>query len=267
MNYRVREIYLYDDPDSAGLDVDYLARWLAAYLPRTRVLPRTDFVTHHLARFSEEQREKIVSTLAQQLARIQINNLVKPSERKYLPPLSPAEKGYDIIYDAYAWQSLWRALLPAAEARLSQIHIIFTAHYFGVWPANAAYLQLRGAIFGIPTIISTSGLIELRVLSKRYHFLRQQLAMFGLGEEAEEEQLLGIMSFGFGDRRINEIGKSYLLQALFYHWTGEIGCEEPYCVLSEEQSMEEKLRQMQRQHLTFCERHQKIFIQHEGRIA
>ncbi len=268
MKSSLQAIYLYDDPDSAGLDIDYLAHWLGACLPATQILPRSDFFTHHLARFSEKQRDKLVSTLAQQLARIQIDNLVKPSERKYLPPLAPAEKGYEIIYDAYALQSLLRLLLPAAETRLSHIHIIFTAHYFGVWQESATYLQLRKAILGLPTIISTSGLIELRVLPKRYHFIRQQMAIFGLEEEEEEEQLLGTTPFGFGDRCVNEISKSYLLQALFYHWTGEIGCEEPSCLLAlGHTTIEELMRRMRRQRLALCEQHQKILTQYGGRTA
>ena len=47
----LQAVYLYDDPDTAGLDIDYLAGYLATEAPGLQVGVRTDFLPHHFGRF------------------------------------------------------------------------------------------------------------------------------------------------------------------------------------------------------------------------
>ncbi len=222
-------VYLYDDPDSAGLDVDELAHWLAARLPHAHVVVRTDYLTHQLARFSSAQQEALVAELAEHLRRAEVDNLVRPQDRHRLPAVAPEDRGLDVVYEALALQSVLGLLIDAAEAKLFDLHVVFTANYLGVWRENEGYLRLRAAVLGVPNIISTSGLVEALELPRQYHFMRQQLAL--LGVEDDVDKTFADQTLGYGDPRVNEVCKGYLMQAVFYRLSGETGCEDPECRL------------------------------------
>ena len=225
----LESVYLYDDPDSAALDVDALAHWLAARLPRAHVVVRSDYLTHQLGRFTDEQRATLVAELEEQLARAEVDNLVRPEERQMLPPLAPQERGLDVVYEAVPLQTLLGLLLDPAEAKLSHLHIMFTAHYVGAWRENEPHLRLRAAVLGAPNIISTSGLVEALELPRQYHFMRQQLAVMGIEETVDDA--FADQTLGYGDPRLNEVCKGYLMQAIFYRLTGETDCVDPSCRL------------------------------------
>jgi hypothetical protein len=226
---RLAAVTLYDDPDSAGLDVDALAGWLAARLPHAHVHVAADYFTHQLARFSDGQREALVAELGEQLAHAEVHDLVRPEDRGKLPPLPPEERGLDVVYEATALQSLLGLLLDPAVAKLSHLHVMFTSHYLGAWRENEGYLRLRATALGALNIISTSGLVEALELPRQYHFMRQQMAVLGL--ESDLEDAFADQTLGYGDPRVNEVCKGYLMQALFYRLRGEVGCEDPECRL------------------------------------
>ena len=250
-------VYLYDDPDSAGLDVDALAHWLAARLPQTHVAVRTDYLTHQLARFNAAQQEALVAELGEQLQRAEVDNLVRPQDRERLPAVAPDERGLDVVYEALALQAVLGLLLDAAEAKLSHLHVMFTSNYLGVWRENEGYLRLRAAVLGVPNIISTSGLVEALELPRQYHFMRQQLAASGLEEDVDK--VFADQTLGYGDPRVNEVCKGYLMQALFYRLSGETGCEDPACRLHLHTTHQAALRTQVLGRPGFCPRHKHQF--------
>ncbi len=209
--------------------MDALAHWLAARLPHAHVVVRSDYLTHQLGRFTDAQRDTLVAELSEQLQGAEVDNLVRPEERQMLPALPPQERGLDVVYEAIALQTLLGLLLDPAEAKLSQLHIMFTANYLGGWRENESHLLLRAAVLGTPNIISTSGLVESLELPRQYHFMRQQLAVMGIEESVDDA--FADQTLGYGDPRLNEVVKGYLMQAVYYRLTGETGCMDPACRL------------------------------------
>jgi hypothetical protein len=250
-------LYLYDDPDSEGLDTDYLAHWVAGLLPDTRVAVRADFLTLHLSRFSEQQRDEITPVLSARLEQAEVGDLVHPRDRGKLPELPPSERGLDVVYEAEALQAVLRLLIPEDESPRGRLHIAFTANYLGVWRDDEAYLCLRPTALGLPNLISTSGLVEALELPKKYHFMRQQLAILGIEEDLDG--LFAEETLAYGDPRLNEICKGYILEAIFFHLAGEIGCADPDCRLHITGSHVETLRTQVQGSGTLCERHRELW--------
>lgn len=255
-------LYLYDDPDAAGLDVDYLAHWVAALFPEAQVAVRTDFLTFHLARFSEAERDQLVTALCEQLERVEVDNLVRPQDRDRLPALPPAERGLDVVYEDVGLQAVLRLLIPEEETRLSHLHLVFTANFLGDWREDESYLRVRAAVLGLPNIISASGLVEALRLPKQYHFLRQQLAVLGIEEDVEET--FADQTIGYGDPRLNEICKGYVMQAIMYRLSGETGCDDPACRLHLHGTHAGALRAQAVEKAGLCERHQEVVAEHGG---
>jgi hypothetical protein len=229
MNPTLHHLYLYDDPDSQALNVDYLAQWVAAQFPQTQVEVRSDYLTHQLARFPDDQREALVGELCAQLAGAEVHDLVRPEDRGKLPPLPPEERGLDVVYEAVALQTVLRLLLDPAESKLSHLHVMFTSNYLGTWRESEPHLRLQAAVLGVLNILSTSGLVEALALPRQYHFMRQQLAVLGIEEDVD--QVFADRTLGYGDPRLNEVCKGYLMQAVYYRLTGDTGCDDPACRL------------------------------------
>jgi hypothetical protein len=255
-------VYLYDDPDSAGLDVDALAGWLAARLPHAQVAVRTDYLTHQLARFTADQQEALAAELAEQLQRAEVDNLVRPQDRQRLPAVPPAERGLDVVYEATALQAVLALLVAPAEAKLSHLHVMFTANYLGVWRENEAQLRLRAAVLGSLNIISTSGLVEALDLPRQYHFMRQQMAL--LGVEDDVDKTFADRTLGYGDPRLNEVCKGYLMHAVFYRLSGELDCPDPACRLHLGHSHQAAMRTQVLGRPGLCARHSHEFAQRGG---
>lgn len=260
---RLREIFLYDDPDTAALDVDYLVGWLGAQLPQTRVSSRTDYLTHQLARFRDAERDVLVEQLCEQLQHAEVDNLVRPQDRERLPEMPPGERGLDVVYEAEALQLLLGLLIDPAEAGLSHLHVMFTSNFIGDWREGEAYLHLRTAVLGNLNIISTSGLVEALELPKQYHFMRQQVAVLGL-EEEDVDSTFASQTLGYGDPRLNEVCKGYLMQAVFYRLQGETGCDEPRCRLYLNPTHTATLKTQVMGRGRLCERHLHDFRTHGG---
>ncbi len=262
---RLSAIYLYDEPDAAGLDVDYLGRYLAAVLPTCEVNPRSDFLTHHLARFSQEQRATLGEQLLGQLRRARVDNLVPPANQERLPAEAPDEVGWEEVYHAPSLQAVLHLLLPPEESHLSRLHLALTNLRLGHWPAVDQPFRLTPALFGEPNLISLTSLREGPTPAREYEFLRVQMAMFGLEEglEAVEDRFAARMLVE-GDPRLNEVLKGLLLQAVFYRLFGEAFCPDPACRLYNATSQEELLEAQTGPRAGLCDRHREWLWTLEG---
>ncbi|MEN6549311.1 MAG: DUF6775 family putative metallopeptidase [Armatimonadia bacterium] len=249
-------VYLYDDPDAAGLDVDYLGHWVASLFPDAQVGIRSDFLTFHLARFSDAEREELVAVMCAQLQGAEVPNLVRPDLRDKLPELLPEDRNLDVLYEGKPLQAILRLLVPQEEVGPSRVHITFTANYLGEWRPDEVYFHLGASVLGLPNIISPSSLIESLELPKQYHFLRQQLAILGVEEDVED--MFAQNTIGYGDPRLNEVCKGQVLQAISFALTGETGCDDPECRLYEAATHEAVLHTQVAGKPGLCERHRDL---------
>ena len=239
---RLTRLYLYDEPEAPGLDVDHLGGYLAAVLPACEAHPRSDFLTHHLARFTDEQRETLGEQLLGQLQRARVTNLVPPALRDSLPAEDPVEAGWEEVYHSPSLQAVLHLLIPPEESHLSDLHLSLTNLRLGRWPAADRPFRLSPALFGEPNLLSLTSLLEGPETSREYQFLRVQMAMFGLEEGLEVvEDRFAPRMLAEGDPRLNETVKGLLLQAVFYRLFGEAFCPDPACRLYNATAQEELL--------------------------
>jgi hypothetical protein len=258
---------LYDDPESAGLNVLDLAGYLAARLPDVEVSPRSDYFTHHLARFAEEQQDMLVQELEKQLSSFEIEDAILPEDRGKAPAEPTEDLDLGAIYDATGLQAALKLLLPPEESGADHLHIVFTDHCIADWDLAARRMRIRIAALGQPTVISTSGLIEAPEKPKQYHFMRAQLAFLGQEEALDEvEGHFSDTTLGYADPRLNEVLKGYVLKAAFYRMFNEAACRVQSCRLFDAATHEEMLEAQTGRRPGLCHRHAEMLTKAGGEV-
>lgn len=221
----ISRVYLYDDADSPGLDIDYLSGFLASEVPGLEVGVRTHFLTHQIGNRAEKERDSIVESLLTSLEATRAIFLFEDGEF----PL--AVENPDEVMLAAPLQSALRATILKEESALDHLHIIFSSDLL-TEPTGDGGLRVGLAALGVPTIISTPGLVEAPERPKEYHFKQAQYIMLGAGDHLEDiDAEFADRTVSYGDPRINELLKGYLLQAIVYRATGDISCKNSTCPL------------------------------------
>jgi hypothetical protein len=253
---RPSHVYVYDDPDTEGLNVDDVARYLADVLPGAEVRVRGDYLTHQLRRYAEAGGEELVAELTQHFKRAQVDDLVHPADRNVMPPESPADLGLGEVYRGQALQAILGLMVNAEESGLSQLHLVLTSMVFGDWDDASRQFRIRVACLGQPSLISTMGLIEGPARPRDFEVLRTQMAVMGMGEDiADLAEAFEPRALGYGDRRINECLKGYALMAVMYRAYGEGPCANPACRLHDAATQEELLACQCSEDAALCDRH------------
>ena len=261
----LKRIFLYDDPDTPGLDIGELAGYLIARLPAGEVACRRDYITHHLERFAEPQREALIDELVQQLEGFEIDNLVIPEDRGKLPE-EPAE-GLELgtIYEATGLQAALKLLLPQEESGSGDLHLVFSDHCIADWDTDLRRARLRIASLGQPTVISTCGLIEAPAKPKQYHFLRTQMAILGADtDEVDIADQFSDRALGYGDPRLNEALKGYVLKAAFYRMFNEATCRTRTCRLFDARTQEDVITAQIGRRPGLCEEYGRMLVEVGG---
>jgi len=250
----LQAVYLYDDPDTAGLDIDYLAGYLATEAPGLQVGVRTDFLTHHFGRFPEEHRAALERELERQLAGTRAAAHLDADEEG----LPWAQADLDDVYVARLLQAALRLLIPEDEASTDRLHCVFMSQLLADIDAPADP-RIGVAALGSPTLISTSGLVEAPRRPREYYFRRDHYAMLGAVEhiDALVEQFAD-RTVDYGDPRINELLKGYLLMAVVYRATGDGPCADPLCPLHAADTQQELLQSQLGDRSRICGYHRGI---------
>ena len=262
----ISSIYLYDEPDAAGLDIEDIGGYLASQLPVVELVPRSDFFTHQFARFTEEQRSQLEPELMRQLAAAQVTATSRTQEGEGNGREEETDSELGLVFEAPAYQTILRLLVDPEESAAEHLHIAFTANGIGSWREEEGF-RLHIICMGAPSIISTTCLVEALPRPKEYQFKRAQLAMLGLGEGALEDltEEFAHRTFGYGDPRINEVCKGYALMAVFYRAFGEAFCDDPTCRLRAAKSQEELIEAQCGENTGLCERHEGMLKGLEGK--
>lgn len=252
-------IYLYDEPDAAGLDVAEIGGYLASMFPKAQVETRRDFFTHQFARFSPAERAQLEPEVVRQLEIARVDDLAGESGALLGAPMPPEELGLEFVFDAPRYRAILRLLIAPEEAGAGHVHIVLTNHAMGVWPGEDSPFRLGILFTGTPAIISLVGLVEALPRPREYDFRRAQMAILGIPEEAIEElaDQFADRTFGYADPRINQVCEGYALMACVHEITGEESCPDPHCRLHAAQSQEEMIR-LQCESATLCDRHRAL---------
>ena len=250
-------IHLYEDPSAKTLNLSEIARYLKEKFGEIDIDERKALIGP----------EGSVDQLATKLAKTRIRNFTDPNfvfdpllgeieyEKKLI--LSPEKSPAGILYDGFKLQEILHELLPAEELSTEHIHIVFTNRLIATWDENDRRYHARVSVYGFPSIISTTGIVEAPAKPKEYYMLKRHYAAIGFPNvplEILKEKFRGRF-IDYDDERLTEVMKGYVMQAIFYHVFGDPFCDTPICRLYNSHWQEEVLR-AQLEQPEFCERHE-----------
>ncbi len=263
----VQAVHLYEDPSSKTLDLREIARYLEEKLGKISIYVRKPF----LSKISGGE------DLALGLARTKVRDLVDPDvsfepllgeiefEKKLLR--DPSLRISGVLYDGFKLQAVLRRLLARGEADIGHAHIVFTNRLFGTFDESDRRYHARVSLYGFPSLISTTGVVEAPAKPKEFYALKQRFAALGGPVPLEElkEKFRGRF-IDYDDERLTEVMKGYVMQALFYHLFGEPFCDNKRCRLVNAHWQEEVL-EAQLSQPEFCGHHTKILEKLGTRFA
>jgi predicted Zn-dependent protease len=212
--------------------------------------------------------ESEVEGLARNLAETKVRSLMNPHikfeplpgeiefERKLL--LDPTRRIAGVLYDGYKLQDLFLELLPKNELSMDYVHIVFTNRLFGTFDESDGRYHAHVSLYGLPSLVSTVGIVEAPAKPKEFYSLRQQYLALGdqVAVEKLKERFRGRF-IDYDDPRLTEVLKGYVMQAMFYHLFGNPFCSDKRCRLWNARWQEEVIG-AQLSEPEFCERHSKV---------
>ncbi|MFN3966455.1 MAG: DUF6775 family putative metallopeptidase [Endomicrobiia bacterium] len=260
-------IYLYDGAKTQSLNLNEISQYLKNIFKKSKIKIREEFVTYHTSNLCSKEKEKIINYLAKEIAKIRVRNLQHKNKNTVSEPLA-GEVEYErnlllqrhnaigILYDGFKLMSIYNKLLNKKEANLSHCHIIFTNQLFGSWDEYDMRYHARVSIYGFPSIISTTGIVEAPAKPREF-YLKKQLGVdiYSLKEEFKNRFI------DYNDPRMTEVMKGYVLQAIFYHMTGNPFCEDKNCRLYNAHWQQEVIQAQLNTKNEFCQQHQKFINQ------
>jgi putative metallopeptidase DUF6775 len=108
-----------------------------------------------------------------------------------------------------------------------------------MYPGSQRY-HARVILMGLPSLISTSGIVEAPARPKDYYWLKA--GFIRTGKDISDLDLIYKGKFiEYDDSRITEALSPYLLQSVFYELTGSPFCDNPACCLYNSHWQEEVL--------------------------
>ncbi len=269
-------IHLYGEPTAKALDVKEISDYLKERLPNIEIDIREEFFIHSLSSLNEKDREEIIDSLAKRIAQNRISNL-NVQETSFAPLSAeiqyekkkieePNHKSFGILYHGFKLQRVLSELIPKEEKELKHLHIIFTNQLFGTWSQSDSRYHARVSVYGPPTIISTTGLVEAPAKPKEYYLLKREYHTLGMRENVIsdlKEKFQGRF-IDYDDPRTTEVMKGYCMQALFYYLIGDPFCRDRNCRLYNAHWQKDVIYAQLKSPYEFCSFHQQILNSLKG---
>lgn len=255
---RLEKVILYDEGVSDKLHIREIAEYLRGKLGEVQVELRGN----PCALYPDKNDD-----FARKLASIKIQDV----QRKAVPENNPLlgeiqfekrriqgeTRGFGVIYDGFYLQRIFSELIPQMERNLGFVHIFLTNRLFATWDENDKRYHLRTSVYGICSVISTTGLVEAPARQKEYYLLKNQYEVLGRNPLELKERFKGRF-IDYDDERLTEVAKGYVMQAVFYTLTGDPFCEDKGCRLYNAHWQEELIFAQLESGYEFCERHAKL---------
>jgi len=276
----MRVIHIYGEPAEKTLEPEEISSYVRAKLPGAKVALRKEFLLYRLD--SKKGKNKNIDYLARELVNCRVGDLnASKKEEKGTPfpveieyekmsLVEPKKRKPGIVYDGFLLQDFFKGLICPGERSINHWHIVFTNRLLATRDGKDNRYHLRIGIYSMPDLISTSGIVEAPAKPKEYYLLKS------LGETAIEEwkEKNKERFIDYDDPRLTEVAKGYVLQAIFYHLTGDPFCENKNCRLYNAHWQEELIKaQLNKRgnHLRgnhpkseFCKSHQQILENLDG---
>ena len=223
---RITKVVLYDEPSVPEINIDEVSRFIKETF---NVMVEKRMPIIHLCS----------SDILYEIAASKIEN----SEMQFqghIPTVKDIEvetRQTDVsgvqdatYYDGFELQNALTGAIPEEEATLDILHIIFTDRLTCTYDHADSRYHGRAIIGSNPAIISTTGIIEAPAKSREYHIEMMINSRIGTDIDIVKEKHRGSF-LEYHDPRLSDIVKGYVLQAIFYHETGDAFCDDVNCRL------------------------------------
>lgn len=252
------KISLYNGSKTQALNIREIAQYLKENSGGAKVELRDNFI----AQVTQGMDDSSLRELAEEIARCKIRDL--HNHHSTFDPL-PAEVEYEkrrlqnsenrsfgILYDGFKLQTLYQELITEEERSWHCLVIIFTDQLFGTWDEDNRCYHARVSVYGFPSIISTTGIVEAPAKPREFYLQKQWgIDTITLKKKFREKFI------DYDDARLTEVMKGYCMQALFFYISGEPFCEDNKCRLYNAHWQEEVIN-AQLAKPEFCQKHQKL---------
>lgn len=251
---------LYDSSSAEGLDLSEIAGYLKDKDLFSEVLARKSFL---------EKYGKPLENTAAKLAETRVRNLETPKrdfeissadvefERKLIENFEGGMTS--VLYDGFRLEKAMTDLLPEEERGDSYLHVIFTDRFFGTWKPETQRYHARVSVYGFPSIISTTGIVDAPARPEGFYRIERggKPEDFGGFKVIGKREKFRGKFVDYDDERLTEIMKGYAMQAAFYHLFTDPFCEDKECRLYNPHLQKNILR-AQLTDSEFCDRHREI---------
>lgn len=254
----IEKVLLYDEGAAEKLNIQGIAEYLGDNLSRVPVEIRGN---------PSVFRRKNSLDYAKKLASIKILDVrwrmtsgqeptygeVQYEQRR----LSGETRAFGILYDGFHLQRIFAGLIAREERILEFVHIFFTNRLFATWEEGNGRYHARTSVYGIPSVISTTGLVEAPARPRQYYLLKQHCEMLGKDPLVLKERFKGRF-IDYEDECLTEVVKGYAMQGVFYHLVGNPFCEDRGCRLYNAHWQEELIFAQLEGQYEFCGQHRRI---------
>jgi len=255
---QIEKVLLYNEGAAEELNIEQIAEYLRKKLGKVQVRVRSNPFA-----FCPEK----IPDYARKLASIKVQDASRKITSEQEPLYGEIEyekrrilgitRSFGILYDGFHLHKILREIVLREERGLEFIHILFTSRLFATWDEGDKRYHLRASVYGIPSIISTTGLIEAPAKPREYYLLKQQYARLGKDVTELKDRFKGRF-IDYEDKRLTEVVKGYVMQAVFYSLTGDPFCEDKGCRLYNAHWQEELIFAQLESKYEFCGWHRSI---------
>ena len=167
------------------------------------------------------------------------------------------EANYSDLYDGFILQNYYGQILSPFELKLDDIHILIIDKLICTFDQTDHRYHARTIVCGMPSLISTSGIVEGPAKPKEYYFKK----IFYSQQPHELEKIeyeFKNRCIHYDDVRINSVIEGLICQSIFYNLiSANPFCKYDFCRLYNAHWQEE-LISIHVDQKRFCSEHEKI---------
>jgi len=177
---RAKAILLYDEGSAEQLNIAEIAGYLRDKLKRVPVEVRGN----PFALCREKDRD-----WARKLASIKVQDANKKLVAAQDPLYGEIQyeqrrirgktRAFGVLYDGFHLLRIFSELIPRGERSPGFVHIFLTNRLFATWDDGDRRYHARTSLYGMSSIISTTGIVEAPARPREYYILKSSMRCWG----------------------------------------------------------------------------------------
>lgn len=197
---------------------------------------------------------KIVEAKITNAEKREQENVILPKEIEYeIKFIEGKTKSAGILYDGIKLSLLYREFIHFKEKNWNYCHIVFTNRLIATWDENDRRYHARSSIYSFPSTISVTGIVTAPAKPREFYIDLYSGKDVNIIKEKYRGRFID-----YDDERLNEVVKGYIMQAIFFHITGEAFCKDINCRLFNAHRQEDLIMSQIKSKYDLCELHEKM---------